>query len=107
MHTNRTLEHGGYEVRAVVTDTETGRYSAAAILTDRDGETRTLGVDGDFADTREACDQALELAVAWIQRRSVVSDRYVRRNRAGSRSDSDRERRTRRQDGRPIIRATT
>ncbi|HHL4078062.1 MULTISPECIES: hypothetical protein [unclassified Burkholderia] len=89
MHTNRTIEHGGYTVRAVVTDTETGRYSAAAILTDRDGETRTLGVDGDFADTREASDQALELALAWIQRRSVVSDRYVRRYRAMSSSDPD------------------
>ncbi|KWO48564.1 hypothetical protein WT97_06025 [Burkholderia sp. MSMB1459WGS] len=82
MHTHTTVEHGGYAVRAVVTDTETGRYSATAILMDRDGETRALGVDGDFADTREACDQALELALAWIQRRSVVSDRYVRRNRA-------------------------
>ncbi|WP_175849046.1 MULTISPECIES: hypothetical protein [Burkholderia cepacia complex] len=97
MHTNRTIEHGGYTVRAVVTDTETGRYSAAAILTDRDGETRTLGVDGDFADTREASDQALELALAWIQRRSVVSDRYVRRNRTGPRRDSGDVPRARRQ----------
>ncbi|WP_175821173.1 hypothetical protein [Burkholderia sp. BCC0419] len=88
MHTTRTIEHGGYAVRAVVTDTETGRYSATAILTDRDGEIRALGVDGDFADTREASDQALELALAWIQRRSFVSDRYVRRNRAGSNRDS-------------------
>ncbi|CAD9224808.1 conserved hypothetical protein [Burkholderia cenocepacia] len=97
MHTNRTIEHGGYTVRAVVTDTETGRYSAAAILTDRDGEIRTLGVDGDFADTREASDQALELALAWIQRRSVVSDRYVRRNRRGSNRDSGDVPRARRQ----------
>lgn len=96
MHTNRTIEHGGYMVRAVVTDTETGRYSATAILTDRDGETRTLGVDGDFTDTREACDRALELALAWIQRRSVVSDRYVRRYRAGPSNDPDRGRRARR-----------
>jgi hypothetical protein len=96
MQANRTIEHGGYAVRAVVTDTETGRYSATAILTDRDGETRTLGVDGDFADTREAGDQALELALAWIQRRSVVSDRYVRRYRAGASGDPDRERRARR-----------
>ncbi|MGR3908952.1 hypothetical protein Q3A80_18115 [Burkholderia sp. SR8] len=80
MQTDKIIEHRGYEVRAVVTDTEAGRYSATAIVTDRDGETRTLGVDGDFADTREACDQALELALAWIQRRAVVSDRYVRRN---------------------------
>ncbi|WP_175922825.1 hypothetical protein [Burkholderia latens] len=80
MQTDKIIEHGGYEVRAVVTDTETGRYSAAAIVTGRDGETRTLGVDGDFADTREAYDHALELGLAWIQRRSVVSDRYVKRN---------------------------
>jgi hypothetical protein len=40
---------------------------------------RTLGVDGDFADAQEARNEALELAVAWIQQRSVVSDRYVRR----------------------------
>ncbi|MDF3082120.1 hypothetical protein [Burkholderia sola] len=96
MHTNRTIEHGGYAVRAVVTDTETGRYSATAILTDRDGETRTLGVDGDFADTREASDQALELALAWIQRRSVVSDRYIRRYRAMSTSDPAHGQRARR-----------
>ncbi|MPV59985.1 hypothetical protein CFB46_34145 [Burkholderia sp. HI2761] len=97
MQINRTIEHGGYTVRAVVTDTETGRYSATAILMDRDGESRALGVDGDFADTREACDQALELGLAWIQRRSVVSDRYVRRNRAGPSRDLDKVPRARRQ----------
>ncbi|KVM58395.1 hypothetical protein WJ58_10945 [Burkholderia ubonensis] len=69
MQTGNVMEYHGCEVRPVVT----------AIVTDRAGETRTLGVDGDFANAQEARDEALELAVAWIQQRSVVSERYVRR----------------------------
>ncbi|AOK21373.1 hypothetical protein [Burkholderia ubonensis] len=79
MQTDNVMEYHGCEVRPVVTATEEGRYAAAAIVTDRAGETRTLGVDGDFANAQEARDEALELAVAWIQQRSVVSERYVRR----------------------------
>ncbi|MFX1673994.1 hypothetical protein PWR63_17290 [Paraburkholderia sp. A2WS-5] len=79
MQTGKVIEYHGCEVRPVVTVTVSGRYTAAAIVTDRAGEIRTLGVDGDFANAQEARDEALELAVAWIQQRSVVSDRYVRR----------------------------
>ncbi|MEX3856605.1 MULTISPECIES: hypothetical protein [Paraburkholderia] len=79
MHTDKVMEYHGYEIRPMVTPTETGRYAAAAIVTDRAGDTRTLGVDVDFANAQEARDEALELAIAWIQQRSVVSDRYVRR----------------------------
>ncbi|KVE75897.1 hypothetical protein DF038_35165 [Burkholderia cepacia] len=79
MQTDNVIAYHGCEVRPVVTATENNRYAAAAMVTDRDGETRTLGVDGDFANAQEARDEALELAVAWIQQRSVVSERYVRR----------------------------
>lgn len=79
MQTDSVMEYHGCEVRPVVTATGKGRYAATAIVTDRAGETRTLGVDGDFANAQEARDEALELAIAWIQQRSVVSDRYVRR----------------------------
>jgi hypothetical protein len=79
MQTDKVMEYHGCEVRPVVTPTGKGRYAAAAIVTDRVGDTRTLGVDGDFANAQEAHDEALELAVAWIQQRSVVSERYVRR----------------------------
>jgi hypothetical protein len=78
MQTDDVMEYHGCEARPVVTATGKGRYAAAAIVTDRAGETRTLGVDGDFANAQEARDEALELAVAWIQQRSVVSARYVR-----------------------------
>ena len=79
MQTDNVIEYHGCEVRPVVTVTGGGRYAASAIVTDRAGETRTLGVDGDFANAQEARNEALELAVAWIQQRSVVSERYVRR----------------------------
>ena len=79
MQTDKVMEYHGCEVRPVVTPTATGRYAAAAIVTDRVGDTRTLGVEGDFPNAQEARDEALELAVAWIQQRSVVSERYVRR----------------------------
>lgn len=79
MKMDKVIEYHGCEVRPVVTPTGKGRYAAAAVVTDRAGETRTLGVEGDFATPQEARDEALELAVAWIQQRSVVSDRYVRR----------------------------
>ena len=79
MNTDSVIEYHGFELRPVVTATGSGCYTAAAVVTDRAGEIRTLGVDGDFANVQEARDEALELAVAWIQQRSVVSDRYVRR----------------------------
>jgi hypothetical protein len=37
-----------------------------------------VGVDGDFAQPQEARDQA----IAWIHRRPVVSDHYVRGSQA-------------------------
>ena len=73
------VKYSGCLIRPIVTTAEGGRYTAAANITDRDGETRTLGVEGDFADPQEARDQAIELAIAWIHQRSVVSDHYVRR----------------------------
>lgn len=79
MNTEDITEHHGCEVRPVVTPTTTGRYAAAAVVTDRVGDTRTLAVEGDLSNAQDACDEALELAVAWIQQRSVISERYVRR----------------------------
>jgi nicotinamide mononucleotide (NMN) deamidase PncC len=79
MQIERVLEYHGCEERPVVTPSASGRYAAAAIVTDRAGDTRTLGVDGDFCYAQEARNEALELAIAWIQQRSVVSERYVRR----------------------------
>jgi hypothetical protein len=79
MQTDKVLEYHGCEVRSVVTPSVRGRYAAAAIVTDRAGDTRTLGVDGDFFNAQDARNEALELAIAWIQHRSVVSERYVRR----------------------------
>lgn len=73
------VKYSGCLIRPVVTTTESGRYTAAANITDRDGEMRTLGVEGDFAEPQEARDQALELAIAWIHQRNAVSDHYVRR----------------------------
>jgi hypothetical protein len=74
------VKYSGCLIRPVVSTTaEGGRYRAAANITDRDGETRTLGVEGDFAGPQEARDQALELAIAWIHQRNVVLDHYVRR----------------------------
>jgi len=72
-------KYSGCLIRPVVTTAVGARYTAAANITDRDGETRTLGVEGDFADPQEARDRAMELAIAWIHQRSVVSDHYVRR----------------------------
>lgn len=73
------MTYRGCVIRPLVTVEEDGRYTAAAAVTDREGETRTLGVEGDFAEPLEARDQAMELAIAWIHRRNVVSDHYVRR----------------------------
>ncbi|MFP3646008.1 hypothetical protein [Paraburkholderia sp. SIMBA_054] len=79
MQTEDATPYGGCVIRPVITITEGGRYTAAAMVTDREGEIRTLGVEGDFAGEQEARDQAMELAIAWIHRRNVVSDHYVRR----------------------------
>ena len=78
MQTEDVTHYRGCDIRPVVTTAEGGRYTAAAIVTDREGEARTLGVEGDFAGSDEARTRALELAIAWIQRRHVVSDHYVR-----------------------------
>ncbi|WP_027820313.1 hypothetical protein [Paraburkholderia bannensis] len=78
MNVDKIIEYHGCEIRAVVIAIGKGRYAAVAIITDRDDETRTLGVDGEFANPQEARDEALELAVAWIQQRSVVSDHVQR-----------------------------
>ncbi|KWE51366.1 hypothetical protein WL76_18025 [Burkholderia ubonensis] len=79
MQIEHVTEYRGFLIRPVVTSMEGGRYAAAAIVTDQMGEARTFGVDGDFAEADEAQDQATELAIAWIDRRNVVSDHYVRR----------------------------
>lgn len=63
----------------MVSATGKGCYAAAAIVTDRTGETRALGVDGDFASTQEARDETQGFAVTWTQQPLVVSERYVRR----------------------------
>jgi hypothetical protein len=67
------VKYSGCLIRPIVTTAERCRFTAAANITDRDGETRTLGVDGNFADPQEARDHAIELAIAWIHQRSVVS----------------------------------
>jgi len=42
------VKYSGCLIHPIVTTAERGRYTAAGNITDRDGETRTLGVDGDF-----------------------------------------------------------
>jgi hypothetical protein len=79
MQTDDVSQYRGYVIRPVVTATQSGRYTAAAVVTDREDEIRTLGVEGDFPASEEARDQAMELAIAWIDRRKFVSDHYVRR----------------------------
>ncbi|PRF75080.1 hypothetical protein C6Q12_17365 [Burkholderia multivorans] len=78
MQTETFSEYRSCAIRTVVMTEEDGRYTAAAIVADRDGETRTLGVEGNFAESDEARDRAMELAIAWIQQRSIVSERCVR-----------------------------
>lgn len=78
MKTEQVTEYRGLLIRSVVTPAEGGRCTAAAIVTDQTGEARTLGVDGDFAQADEAHVQAIELAIAWIDQRHVVSGGYVR-----------------------------
>ena len=73
------VKYSGCLIRPIVTTAEGARFKAAANITDRDRETRTLGVEGDFAAPQEARDQAIERAIAWIHQRCVVSDHYVRR----------------------------
>ncbi|WP_413197546.1 hypothetical protein [Pararobbsia alpina] len=79
MPTNKVIDFRGCEVRPVISDRGNGRYAATAVIIDRAGETRTLGLDRDFADSEDASDEALEVAFAWIQHRSVISERYIRR----------------------------
>ncbi|NVH74527.1 hypothetical protein FSB08_18775 [Paraburkholderia sp. JPY432] len=79
MKTDQVTKYRGLLIRSIVTPADSDRYRAAAIVTDPTGETRTLGVDGDFAEPNDAHVQATELAIAWIDGRHVVSDHYVRR----------------------------
>ena len=78
MQHGNAIEYGGCLIHPVVTVSKGGRFAGAATIVDRDGEERTVGVDGDFGQAQEAMDQAIELAIAWIHRRRVVSDHYVR-----------------------------
>ena len=78
MQHGNAIEYGGCLIHPVVTASKGGRFAGAATIVDRDGGERTDGVDGDFGQAQEAMDQAIELAIAWIHRRRVVSDHYVR-----------------------------
>jgi hypothetical protein len=82
MQHGNVIEYEGWVIHPVVAESKDGRFAAAATVVDRDGEERTVGVDGDFAQPQDARDQAIELAIAWIHRRRVVSDHYVRGGQA-------------------------
>ncbi|SFU24000.1 hypothetical protein SAMN05192563_102470 [Paraburkholderia aspalathi] len=82
MQHGNAVEYSGWVIHPVVTESKGDRFAAAATIVDRDGEERTVGVDGDFARSQEAMDRAVELAIAWIHRRRVVSDHYVRSSQA-------------------------
>lgn len=58
MQTGDIMEYHGCEVRPVVTPTKTGRYAAAAIVTGRVGDTRTLAVEGDLSNAKDARNEA-------------------------------------------------
>lgn len=73
------MTYRGCVIRPLVTIAEDVRHTAAATVTDREGETRILGIGGDFVQPQEARDEAMELGIAWIHRRNIVSDHYVRR----------------------------
>jgi hypothetical protein len=64
MQQENTVEFGGRLIQPIVTESESGRFAAAAMVLDRDGKERTIGVDGDFGQPQEAIDQAIELAIA-------------------------------------------
>ena len=78
MQQENAVEFGGCLIQPIVTESESGRFAAAATILGWDGDERTIGVDGDFGQPQEAVDQAIELEIAWIHRRRVVSDHYVR-----------------------------
>jgi hypothetical protein len=69
MHSETTVEYRACLIQPIVTESEDGRFSATAVVAARDGEQRTIGVDGDFAQRQEAIDRALERAIAWIDQR--------------------------------------
>ncbi|MDB5784156.1 hypothetical protein [Caballeronia mineralivorans] len=78
MQQENAVEFGGCLIQPIVTESESGRFAAAATVLGWVGEERMIGVDGDFGQPQEAIDQAIELAIAWTHRRRVVSDHYVR-----------------------------
>lgn len=73
------VSYGGFLIRPVVTSTDSGRYTAAAILTGPyDSDEHTVGAEVDFGRREEAVDRAIELAIAEIERRRFASETRVK-----------------------------
>jgi hypothetical protein len=66
------VSYGAFMIWPIVTATDNGRYTAAAILTEpAQREEHTVGADIDFGRREEAIDRAIEMAIAEIERRRV------------------------------------
>lgn len=73
------VSYGGFLIRPVVTATESGRFTASAVLTGPyDRDQHTVGAEVDFGRREEAVDRAIELAIAEIDRRRFASDGHVK-----------------------------
>ena len=73
------VSYGGFMIRPIVTATDNGRYTAAAVLTGPyDHDEHTVGAQVDFGRREEAVDRAIELAIAEIERRRFASERHVK-----------------------------
>ena len=73
------VSYGGFMIRPVVTATDSGRYTASAILTGPyDCDQHTVGAPVDFGRREEAVDRAIELAIAEIERRRCAPDAHAK-----------------------------
>ena len=73
------VSYGGFMIRPIVTATDSGRYTATAVVTGPyDHDEHTIGAEVDFGRREEAVDRAIELAIAEIERRRFASDGHVK-----------------------------
>jgi dipeptidyl aminopeptidase/acylaminoacyl peptidase len=73
------VSYGGFMIRPIVTATDSGRYTASAILTGPcDRSEHTVGAEIDYGRREEAVDRAIELAIAEIERRRYAPDAHVK-----------------------------
>lgn len=73
------VSYGGFMIRPIVTATDSGRYTASAVVTGPyDRDEHTVGAQVDFGRREEAVDRAIELAIAEIERRRFAPDGHTR-----------------------------